>query len=139
MPKRSSKMPTDVNQLAQAVVEQATVLHSDFIADSQPTSGKNPAAVALGRLGGLKGGKARAERLSATDDIGQSRIRWSGKTEVDDRHVLRNQPIDCLDKRCRGCGGNAMTVGSKDACRDDRGPAPAENFGQHGTVRVVRR
>jgi hypothetical protein len=26
---------------------------------------KNPAAVALGRLGGLKGGKARAESLSA--------------------------------------------------------------------------
>jgi len=26
---------------------------------------KNPAAVALGRLGGLKGGKARAEKLSA--------------------------------------------------------------------------
>lgn len=31
--------------------------------DDQPT--KNPAAVALGRLGGLKGGKARAEKLSA--------------------------------------------------------------------------
>jgi hypothetical protein len=30
------------------------------------TRGKNPAAVALGRLGGLKGGKARAESLSAT-------------------------------------------------------------------------
>lgn len=28
------------------------------------TSSKNPAAVALGRLGGLKGGKARAESLS---------------------------------------------------------------------------
>jgi hypothetical protein len=27
--------------------------------------GKNPAAVALGRLGGLKGGKARAKALSA--------------------------------------------------------------------------
>ncbi len=26
---------------------------------------KNPAAVALGRLGGLKGGKARAEKLSS--------------------------------------------------------------------------
>lgn len=26
---------------------------------------KNPGAVALGRLGGLKGGKARAEKLSA--------------------------------------------------------------------------
>jgi len=30
----------------------------------QPESGKNPAAVALGRLGGLKGGKARAAKLS---------------------------------------------------------------------------
>lgn len=28
-------------------------------------AGKNPAAVSLGRLGGLKGGKARAEKLSA--------------------------------------------------------------------------
>lgn len=28
---------------------------------------KNPAAVALGRLGGLKGGKARAESLSAKE------------------------------------------------------------------------
>jgi hypothetical protein len=32
---------------------------------AQP-QGKNPAAVALGRLGGLKGGKARAAKLSAT-------------------------------------------------------------------------
>ena len=31
--------------------------------DDQPE--KNPAAVALGRLGGLKGGQARAEKLSA--------------------------------------------------------------------------
>jgi hypothetical protein len=31
---------------------------------AQPQA-KNPAAVALGRLGGLKGGKARAEKLSA--------------------------------------------------------------------------
>jgi len=30
-----------------------------------PTSKKNPAAVALGKLGGLKGGKARAKKLSA--------------------------------------------------------------------------
>jgi hypothetical protein len=30
---------------------------------AQP-QGKNPAAVALGRLGGIKGGKARAEKLS---------------------------------------------------------------------------
>ena len=29
-----------------------------------PDAGKNPAAVALGKLGGAKGGRARAEKLS---------------------------------------------------------------------------
>ena len=33
-------------------------------ANPYPFEGKNPAAVALGRLGGLKGGKARTEKLS---------------------------------------------------------------------------
>jgi len=37
---------------------------SGELEQEQPESGKNPAAVALGRLGGLKGGKARAARLS---------------------------------------------------------------------------
>ncbi|MFB3060322.1 MAG: hypothetical protein ACE10C_03035 [Candidatus Binatia bacterium] len=32
--------------------------------EEKPAKKKNPAAVALGRLGGLKGGKARAEKLS---------------------------------------------------------------------------
>jgi hypothetical protein len=32
--------------------------------DTQAADGKNPAAVALGRLGGLKGGNARAKALS---------------------------------------------------------------------------
>ncbi len=50
MPKRSS---TDPNELAASIVEQATA------------EGKNPAAVLLGRLGGLKGGKARARKLPA--------------------------------------------------------------------------
>ena len=44
---------------------------------------KNPAAVALGRLGGLKGGKARAERLSAKERSASARkaalARWSAK------------------------------------------------------------
>jgi hypothetical protein len=31
------------------------------------SSKKNPAAVALGRLGGLKGGKARAQKLSGDE------------------------------------------------------------------------
>ena len=58
MPKRSSKnkTPKDLNELAAHIVD-ATVSEDD-----KPQ--KNPAAVALGRLGGLKGGKARAAKLS---------------------------------------------------------------------------
>jgi hypothetical protein len=39
---------------------------SGDLLNEEPKSGKNPAAVALGRLGGLKGGKARANKLSAS-------------------------------------------------------------------------
>jgi hypothetical protein len=53
MPKRSS---SDLNQTAFNIVQQST---------GQAAPAKNPAAVALGRLGGLKGGKARAASLSA--------------------------------------------------------------------------
>lgn len=38
------------------------VAADEFTSNTHPE--KNPAAVALGRLGGLKGGKARAEKLS---------------------------------------------------------------------------
>lgn len=55
MPKRSSKR--DVNQIAAEMVRETAAAGLDF-------SGKNPAAVALGRRGGLKGGKARAKALS---------------------------------------------------------------------------
>ncbi len=61
MPKRSSK-PRDLNQMAKALVDQAT--DPDDKGDD-PYKGKNPAAVELGRLGGQKGGKARAAKLSA--------------------------------------------------------------------------
>lgn len=56
MHKRTSK-PKDENQIANSILNQITEA-----ATQQPT--KNPAAVALGRLGGLKGGEARAKRLS---------------------------------------------------------------------------
>jgi hypothetical protein len=61
MPKRSSKKaPRDTNALAAWIVEQATGQPvPDF---SQPQ--KNPHAVALGSLGGKKGGKARFEKLT---------------------------------------------------------------------------
>lgn len=62
MPKRSSKkkLPTDTNELAKTIVDQATSEETE----PEPDDGKNPAAVALGRLGGLKGGNARAKKLT---------------------------------------------------------------------------
>ena len=55
----SSKRPRDLNQLAASIVDAAT---SDA-PDEKPE--KDPAAVALGRKGGLKGGKARAAKLTS--------------------------------------------------------------------------
>ncbi len=59
MPKRTGKKPAarDVNQMARSVIE-----HIERLVDQAP--GKNPAAVALGRKGGLKGGRARMDALS---------------------------------------------------------------------------
>jgi hypothetical protein len=55
------KRPRDPNQLAKSIVDFAAGLAHEAI---EPTI-KDPAAVALGRKGGLKGGKARAKALSA--------------------------------------------------------------------------
>ncbi len=60
MPNRSSKRPTDVNELAKQLVDEATGEAPPF----DPAQGKDPAAVALGRKGGLKGGKARADSMT---------------------------------------------------------------------------
>ncbi len=60
MPDRSRKRPTDTNQLGKLVVDLATGEASE----PDPTEGKNPAAVELGRRGGLKGGKARAAKMT---------------------------------------------------------------------------
>lgn len=56
------KRPRDANQLAHRIVQIASGEVEDEISD--PYEGKNPAAVELGRLGGQKGGKARAESLT---------------------------------------------------------------------------
>lgn len=61
MPKRSSRL--DLNQLAASIVEQATTDPSEK-KEGQQQPQKNQAAVELGRLGGKKGGKARAEKLT---------------------------------------------------------------------------
>lgn len=64
MPDRTSKpkRPRDTNVLAKRIVDEATG-DAPPPADDQPK--KNPAAVELGRLGGKKGGPARAKKLSA--------------------------------------------------------------------------
>jgi hypothetical protein len=62
MPGRSSTRPRDANQLAKHIVDTATGEAVDR--DKEQPKPKNPAAVSLGRLGGRKGGKARAEKLS---------------------------------------------------------------------------
>ena len=78
MPKRSSRKkqgPEDVNEIAFRVTQEAMGVEPDEWED-----GKNPAAVALGRLGGLKGGKARAKKLSPEERSriarNAARIRW---------------------------------------------------------------
>lgn len=54
------KRPRDPNQLARMIVDIATCEVEEPKADD----GKDPAAVALGRKGGLKGGAARAAKLT---------------------------------------------------------------------------
>jgi hypothetical protein len=65
--------------MAAAIVAQATDPEDQ---GDDPYEGKNPAAVELGRLGGQKGGKARAEKLSAVERSAIAKraatARWSG-------------------------------------------------------------
>jgi hypothetical protein len=79
MPERSRKRPTDLNQMAKQITDEAT---GD--APSESKSAKNPAAVELGRRGGLKGGKARAAKLTKAQrsEIARraARARWKKET-----------------------------------------------------------
>ncbi len=73
MPKRSSK---DENQLARSVVDE-------IIAETETDKPeKNPAAVALGRLGGLKGGKASAAQMTKDELVERARmpLKLGGRT-----------------------------------------------------------
>jgi hypothetical protein len=58
------KLPADANKRAAQIVAMSTGQPLPGKPVEPPPSDKNPAAVELGRLGGLKGGKARAEALS---------------------------------------------------------------------------
>jgi len=76
MPKRSRKLPRDPNTRAAQIVKLAT----GEVELETGDEGKNPAAVALGRLGGMKGGRARAAKLTKKQRIDSAReaakARW---------------------------------------------------------------
>jgi hypothetical protein len=74
--------PRDTNQLAKRIVDIATA--ADLISKKEePSDEVKAAAAALGRLGGLKGGKARAAKLTAKrrKEIARkaARARWDKK------------------------------------------------------------
>lgn len=81
MPKRLSKQKNirDINVLSAHIVEQAT--GESIPKDTEQESAKNPAAVTLGRLGGLKSAKARMEKLTPEQrkEIAQkaAKARWA--------------------------------------------------------------
>lgn len=87
MPKRSStpKPRRDENQAAYDVL-QKVIAQTEENAPVKPEkqAKKNPAAVALGRLGGKKGGKARAEKMTPEQrsEIARKAAakRWEKKT-----------------------------------------------------------
>ena len=74
------KRPRDSNQLAKSVVDLTT----GDAEEVDPDEGKDPAAVALGRKGGLKGGKARAASMSKEERSEAARkaaeARWKKNT-----------------------------------------------------------
>lgn len=80
MPDKPPKRPRDFNQAGKLVIDIAT----GQVEDRPPTpedEGKDPAAVRRGRLGGLKGGKARAESMTPAQRKAAARkavkSRWS--------------------------------------------------------------
>lgn len=60
---KTPKRPRDTNQLAKLIADIAT----GEVVEANTDDGKDPAAVALGRKGGLKGGVARAKKLTAEE------------------------------------------------------------------------
>jgi hypothetical protein len=84
-----SKRPRDPNQLAKFLVDSLT----GNAPPPAPEKPKNPAAVALGKLGGAKGGPARAAKLSA---IKRKQIakkaavaRWSKRAKGADKPLVK--------------------------------------------------
>lgn len=76
---KKPKRPRDTNQLAKSIVDLAIGEETEAV----EASSFNVHAVALGRLGGLKGGKARAKKLSKAERVKiakkAAKARWKRK------------------------------------------------------------
>jgi hypothetical protein len=76
---KKDKRPRDTNQLAKNIVDLAIGDATEPITKDT----KNPHAVELGRLGGLKGGNARAKKLTKTQRVkiakAGAKARWEKK------------------------------------------------------------
>jgi hypothetical protein len=75
-------MPRDPNLAAKLILDMAT---GDAVPEPAPKGPeKNPAAVALGKLGGAKGGRARAAKLTPEErsEIARKAAtkRWAERT-----------------------------------------------------------
>lgn len=85
MPRRSSKQTDDPNVIAFRGMESLLEKLDPEAAEASKPKEKNPAAVALGKLGGAKGGKARAAKLSKKkrSEIAKkaAAARWAKKGE----------------------------------------------------------
>lgn len=77
---KRKKQPRDINALAAHITEEAT-------GEPAPDTNKNASAAARGKLGGLKGGKARKEKLTPErrSEIAKkaAQARWQRSTEQD--------------------------------------------------------
>jgi len=76
MPAKNPRRPRDLNQWAKHMVDLAT----GSATEHDPNAGKDPSAVALGRKGGLKGGAARAAKLTSAQRSAAAKkavkVRW---------------------------------------------------------------
>ena len=83
--KGSSKLPTDINQLAAEIVRISTE-ESAPLQDKTVSSSVSKYLAQIGQKGGLKGGLARAKKLSAKQRSAiakkAAKARWRKPTQV---------------------------------------------------------
>ena len=113
MPKRSSKNPQDVNVLA-----------ADIVAEATGDSDKNPAAVALGRLGGhIKGDGFNSGGFALLYPVGDKPIE---KARPRGEDALATAPTRYAGRGAAEALGRGGSLGSGRGSRAGQRPAPGE-------------